>query len=252
MNVKIDINADIGEGYGHFIVGQDNLIVPWLSSANIAVGMHAGDPMVLGKTLELCKKKDVAVGAHPGYMDLHNFGRRSIKMSTSDFESLILYQLGAFKALCDSKNLNFHHVKPHGALYNDLASDLNLSRHFVKLIKNFNPELYIYGLPNSCIEESCRHLEIKFVSEIFLDRQYTPEGFLVPRTCDNAVIHDANEMIERIVKWLDTGLMHTVSGAYIALEGDTICIHGDQLEGAIIAKKLVDALQSKSILIKAL
>ncbi|MBF4692851.1 5-oxoprolinase subunit PxpA [Fusibacter ferrireducens] len=252
MNTKIDINADIGEGYGHFIVGQDELIVPWLSSANIAVGMHAGDPMVLGKTLELCQRNKVAVGAHPGYMDLHNFGRRSIKMSTSDFESLILYQLGAFKALCDFKGLNFHHVKPHGALYNDLASDLELSRHFISIVQAFDPELYVYGLPSSCIEEACHQSKIKFVSEVFLDRQYTPEGRLVPRTSENAVIHDVDVMIERMVKWLDTGLMRTVSGEYITLAGDTICIHGDQLQGGMIAEKLVHSLQSKSITIETL
>ncbi len=252
MITQIDINADIGEGYGQFIVGQDALLAPWISSANIAVGMHAGDPMVLGKTLELCKANAVAVGAHPGYMDLHGFGRRSIKMSAPDFESLILYQLGAFGALCDSKGLNFHHVKPHGALYNDLASDLNLSAHFVKIVKEFNPELSIYGLPNSCIETACRDMKIKFISEIFLDRQYTEDGFLVSRMHENAVIRESDEMTERIIKWLDTGLMRTVSGTYIKLDGDTICIHGDQLDGALIAKKLVSALTEKLIRVKAL
>lgn len=242
LMLGLDLNSDIGEGYGQFKVGNDADIIPWITSANVAVGMHAGDPMIMSKTLSLCKHHNVSVGAHPGYMDLHGFGRRSVKMSLEDFEALVCYQLGAFKTLCDFKGLKFHHVKPHGAMYNDLAVDGVLAKAFAEIIRRFDPSLLIYGLSNTALEMAVEKCDLKFVPEIFVDRNYTSDGLLVSRGIENAIIEEVDEMVERIIEWTKTGKIKAITGEIIEIKGKTLCIHGDQPNGALIARKLNDAL----------
>lgn len=241
--IGLDLNSDIGEGYGQFRVGNDAEIIPWITSANIAVGMHAGDPMIISKTLSLCKQHNVSVGAHPGYMDLHGFGRRSVKMALEDFEALVCYQLGAFKTLCDFKGLKCHHVKPHGAMYNDLALDGVLAETFTEIIRRFDPSLLIYGLPNTALEVAVEKCGLNFVPEIFVDRNYTSDGLLVSRGIENAIIEEVDEMVERIIEWTRTGKIKAITGETIEIRGKTLCVHGDQPNGALIAKKLYDALR---------
>ena len=186
MAFKVDLNCDLGESFGNYKIGVYDKIIPLISSANVACGFHAGDPVVMKKTIETAKKNNIGIGAHPGFLDLMWFGRR---------EAYVLYQLGALGAFCKSEGVKLQHVKPHGALYNMAAKDYELSKAICEAIADFDSSLIILGLSGSETLRAAKDLGLKYASEVFADRAYEEDGSLVARSKEGAMIHDENEAI---------------------------------------------------------
>ncbi|RSK29005.1 LamB/YcsF family protein [Bacillus sp. HMF5848] len=239
---KIDINCDMGEGYGSYIVGNDEEVMPYITSANIACGFHAGDPHIMNRTVEQAKSYGVAIGAHPGYPDLAGFGRRSIPMSTEEITNITLAQLGTLHSFCRAHKVDLHHIKPHGALYNDAAKNITIAHAIIKAIKQFDDQLILYGLANSALIEAAIEAGIRVASEVFADRTYENDGSLTPRSQPNAVISNVNECVEQARRMINDKQVLTVTGELIPIDVDTICIHGDSPHALSIAQALRNML----------
>ncbi|MFS0821268.1 5-oxoprolinase subunit PxpA [Bacillus sp. 1P02SD] len=248
----IDLNCDLGESFGAYKIGNDEHVLPHISSANIACGFHAGDPHVMNQTVQLAKNYGVAIGAHPGFQDLAGFGRRAMAVSPSDVYDLVLYQIGAISAFCQVYDVELTHVKPHGALYNMAAVDINLAEAIAKVIANFDPTLALYGLAGSKLIEAGEKYGLKTVSEVFADRTYQPDGTLTPRTESNAVIHDSNESIRQVLQMVKEQTVQTITGEVIPIKADSICVHGDNSHALQFVQQLRHALTNEGITIKAI
>ncbi|GAA4847294.1 5-oxoprolinase subunit PxpA [Algivirga pacifica] len=235
----IDINADIGESYGAYTIGNDKELLQLISSCNIACGFHAGDPDVMRETIELAIKQGVNIGAHPGYADLHGFGRRHIPMTHESLFNLMLYQVSALKGMVEAMGGKLHHVKPHGALYNDAARDEGIAQAIVKAIAAVDNELKLFGLSGSLVGEVAADIGLEFVHEVFLDRRYQSDGSLVPRSNPQAVIHDQQEALQQLEHMLHKGVVDTIEGKQIPIKAETLCIHGDHPESLSFAKAVV-------------
>ncbi|MHC1779808.1 MAG: 5-oxoprolinase subunit PxpA [Bacteroidales bacterium] len=247
--MNLDINCDMGESYGDVIVGNDAAIMPYISSANIACGFHGGDPVTILKTIELAFKHGVAVGAHPGYHDLVNFGRTPMTLSSGELRSSILYQVGALKSMAESVGGRISHVKPHGAMYNAAASDLEMSRVIVGAVKEIDSSLFLYCMCGSKMEEAANEAGIRCVSEAFADRAYNEDGTLVSRSNPGAVFHDIETIIERVLLMVAEGVIESVTGKIIPVKADTICIHGDNEIAPELARELHTYLTYRGITI---
>ena len=186
----VDLNCDLGESYGNYICGMDEEVIPYISSANIACGFHASDPMVMGKTVALAKKQNVCVGAHPGYPDLVGFGRRNMAVSPEEVKAMVQYQMGALMALCKAQGIRLAHVKPHGAMYNMAAKDEKLALAICQGIKEVDPELILLGLSGSEMLKAAEKIGLKAAREVFADRAYEEDGSLVARSKEGAMITD--------------------------------------------------------------
>ncbi len=248
----IDLNCDLGESFGAYKIGNDEQVLPHISSANIACGFHAGDPHVMNQTVLLAKKYGVAIGAHPGFQDLVGFGRRAMAVSASDVYDLVLYQIGALSAFCQPHDVKLTHVKPHGALYNMAAVDTSLAEAIARAIANFDPELALYGLAGSKLIAAGAAQGLKTVSEVFADRTYQPDGTLTPRTQPNAVIHDSNAAIKQVLQMVKEQTVQTITGEVIPIKADSICVHGDNIHALEFVKDLRHALTKEGITIKAI
>jgi len=236
---KIDINCDLGESYGHFKVGQDIEIMPHITSANIACGFHAGDPVTMARTVESAKRFKVAIGAHPSYPDLMGFGRREMKLSTEEMKNYIIYQIGALQAFAKASNIRLQHVKPHGALYDTAAKDENLSKTVVEAVQCVNPKLIIFAPPKSITAKMATKMGLPVALEAFADRAYNPDGTLVPRNVPNAVIEDPKLVVDRVTKMIIERTVSAINGKIVHLgEIHTICIHGDTPNAVELAKRL--------------
>jgi len=225
--MRIDFNADVGESFGSFKIGEDEQLFLHISSANIACGFHAGDFNVMQATVKKAKEHGVAVGAHPGYPDLQGFGRRDIKMNPSEIYNMVVYQIGALKQFCEIHGVPLQHVKPHGALYNIAAVNQEVAEAIAKAVYDAVPESILFGLYNSELIQAGKRLGLKTASEAFADRRYTDEGKLSSRQLPNAVLHTYEEILEQVRAILFNQKVKTVSGKWIPLEADTICFHGD-------------------------
>lgn len=234
----IDLNADLGEHYGVYRLGNDERLMPYITSANIACGFHAGDADVMDKTVKLCKKYGVRVGAHPGYEDLKGFGRRNIPMTNEALVHMIVYQVGAMQGVCDYNGVVLTHVKPHGALYNYLADNFEASYAVANALKSMDKGYILYGLSGSETERAASTVDIPFYAEVFSDRGYTENGRLVDRRSKEAFIEDVDQGVERMVKLVETGCIESVSGSRIKLAANTICLHGDGEHALEFAEKL--------------
>ena len=190
---KIDLNSDIGESFGAYCMGDDEAVMDAVTSANVACGFHAGDPLVMKKTIKNCAAKGVAVGAHPGYPDLVGFGRRNMKCTPEEEYADCLYQIGALSAFCRTNGLTLQHVKPHGAMYNQAAKDPGLARAIARAVKDSGENIILMGLANSEFENAAKEMGVPFAAEAFADRGYMPDGSLVPRSQPGAIIHDVEE-----------------------------------------------------------
>ncbi len=251
MKRKIDINCDLGESYGHFKIGHDSEIMPHITSANIACGFHAGDPVTMAHTVALAKQFKVAVGAHPGYPDLLGFGRREMKLSTEELENYLIYQIGALQAIAKAANLNLQHVKPHGALYNMASKDEKISKTIIETIQKVNPQLILFAPPNSLTAKIAIENKQPVAFEAFADRAYNPDGTLVPRSQSNAVIENPQIVSERVVKMVTEGTVAAINGKEVHLgEVHTVCVHGDTSTAAELAKKLKTKLFAAKIEVK--
>ena len=238
----IDINSDMGEGFGAWDMGNDALLLDYISSTNIACGWHAGDPARMKKLVEMATHKRVNIGAHPGLPDLVGFGRREMAISEQDAYNYVLYQAGALQAFVHAAGNRLHHVKPHGALYNQAAKDIKIARGIVRAVKALGNEVILYGLAGSCLVDAAKELNVSVWEEVFADRRYTKEGFLVPRTQAGAVIEDETEALNQVISMSKSGEVIAIDGSAIKIQADTLCIHGDNPHAVEFAKRIKTAL----------
>ena len=248
----IDLNSDIGEGFGAYSLGDDAGVMEAVTSANVACGFHAGDPLVMKSTVELCKKKKIAVGAHPGYPDLVGFGRRNMTCSPDEVYADCLYQIGALKVFCEASGLALQHVKPHGALYNQAAKDIKLARAIASAVKDAGGSIILMGLANSEFERAASERSVPFASEAFADRAYMPDGSLVIRSEPGAVIHDIKAAAERVVRMATDGTVEALDGTVINFRPHSVCMHGDTPEAVEMAQAVRRALINAGVEVKTL
>lgn len=248
---RIDLNTDAGESFGRWQLGSDELF-NWVSSANIACGMHAGDPMVIDRVMDICIEKGVAPGAHPGFPDIQGFGRRNLGMSPKEVENYVLYQIGSLKIFAESKNTSLAHVKPHGALYNMAAADESIALAVARGTARASENLVLVGLAGSLMKEAAAKVGIPFASEGYCDRAYHSDSTLVSRTQPGAVITDAREIAGRAVRMVLGECFYSVEGKELHLSVDTICIHGDTPGSEILARAVRQHLEEAGISVASL
>lgn len=239
----IDLNCDLGEGFGKYDIGLDEALMKHISSANIACGFHAGDPMTMEKSVRLAIQNNVKIGAHPGYPDLQGFGRRNMVLSKEEVKNIVIYQVGALDAFVRSMRGKLNHVKPHGALYNMAAKDPVLADAIAEAVTSLNKELILYGLAGSELERSAKKAGLAFCSEVFADRGYMEDGSLVPRSEPGAFIKDVDECASRIAQMVEHSKTVAASGKEIPIKAETICVHGDNEEALSFVKALKDKLE---------
>lgn len=233
-----DLNCDMGEG-----IGNDEAIMPFITSANISCGFHAGNGDTIRATMALAIKHNVLIGAHPSFHDKENFGRKEMFLPKDKLYAIVLEQLIKIDLVAKEKLTKLHHVKPHGALYNMSAKNPEIARIIAQAIKDFNEELVVYGLSNSHSITEAKALELKTASEVFADRTYQDDGSLTPRSHSNALIEDEEKCIEQVLQMVKQGTVTTVSGKVIPIVAETICIHGDGKHAVSFAKKIHQALK---------
>ena len=243
---SIDLNCDMGEG-----IGYDEAIMPYISSANIACGYHAGNEKIIRQTIGLAKKHKVSIGAHPSFFDKENFGRLEINLPVEEVYKLMTQQLTLFSDIATALNVNIHHVKPHGALYNMAAKNTGLAKIIAKAVKDFDADLILSGLSGSYSISEAKTIGLKTASEVFADRTYQDDGSLTPRSQPYALIEDADKAVQQSLQMIKERTVTTVSGKTIPIIAETICIHGDGKYAIEIAKKINDSLKKEGIKIKA-
>jgi UPF0271 protein len=248
---NIDLNCDIGESYGAWSMGQDAQVMPWITSANIACGFHAGDFSTMQQTVALAKQHDVAIGAHVSLPDLQGFGRREMKVVPNEAYALTLYQIGALHAFAHAAGTRVAHVKPHGALYNMAARDRALADAIARAVHDFDPQLILIGLANSELPRAGQALGLRVAHEAFADRRYESQGSLTPRREPGAVIEDLNSAVAQAVKIATKGKVDIRTGGMLELRADTICVHGDRPDAASFAQRLHETLKSAGISLAA-
>jgi UPF0271 protein len=251
MITRMDLNADLGESYGRWDLGDDEGLVRHLTSANVACGFHAGDFLVMERTVELCRRANVAIGAQPGYPDLFGFGRRPMAFEPGEVESMVRYQLGALEAFCRAHDVELHHVKPHGALYNQAAADPGLAAAIASATARFSRSLPIYGLASSeAMASAAADAGLRFVPEAFADRRYRSDGSLLPRSEPGAVIADPADAAAQAVSIATDGAVEAADGTRVTLHAETICCHGDTPGAVEIAAAVRSALERAGVEIR--
>ncbi len=241
----------MGESFGAWTMGRDAELMDFVSSVNIACGFHAGDAGVIRKTVEMAIEKNVAIGGHPSFPDLQGFGRREMKLSPQEVFDIVLYQVSAIKGICEASGGKLHHVKPHGALYNQAAKDKNLAIAIAKAVKAIDENLILYGLSGSHLISEAENIGLKTASEVFADRTYQTDGSLTPRSESNALIHDTKIAISQVLQMIKEQTVTATNGEKIKLKAETICIHGDGNNAVNFAKKIKSALFDDKIFTKA-
>jgi len=239
----IDLNCDLGESFGRYQLGSDAALMPYLTSANIACGFHAGDPLVMQATLRLALQHNLALGAHPGWPDLQGFGRREMALSPDEAEAAVLYQIGALAAFARAEGAELTHVKPHGALYNQVTRDPALAAAVARAVQRFSRELILVGLAGSHSLAAAAEIGLPAAAEAFPDRAYLPDGSLMPRGRPGAVLESPAEIAQNAVRLASQGLQ---TGSQIWTI-DTLCLHGDHPRALENARAVRSALQSAGI-----
>lgn len=248
----VDLNADLGEGYGIYSVGNDKELLKVVSSANIACGFHAGDPIIMDSTISLCKQNKVCIGAHPSYPDLNGFGRREMSLSLHEISCIVSYQLGSLQAFAKKHRVKITHFKPHGAMYNRAAQDSLLAKTLCDTLASFDSSIIFVGLAHSEMITQAKSFGLPYANEVFADRAYNDDGSLVSRKQEGAVLHDCDIVLQRVLKMLKEGKVTTLQGKDIELQADTICIHGDTRESLEFATKIKAGLKANGISISPL
>jgi len=247
----MDLNADLGESFGHWTQGDDDGLVKHITSANLACGFHAGDFRVMEATVALCRRAGVAVGAQPGYPDLMGFGRRPIPFEPDEVESLVRYQIGALDAFCRAHRVEMRHVKPHGALYNQAAADPALAVAIARAVSRFSRELAMFGLASSQpMASAAADAKLRFIPEAFADRRYLADGSLQPRTEPGSLITDADAAAAQAVG-VTQGAVTAVDGSRLELRAESICCHGDTPGAVEIAAAVRRAIEAAGVVVSA-
>ncbi|ANB59239.1 LamB/YcsF family protein [Anoxybacteroides amylolyticum] len=249
---RIDLNGDMGESFGVYRLGNDEAMMDYLTSVNIACGFHAGDPLVMRKTVQMAIKKGVAIGAHPGFPDLFGFGRRAMSITREEAYAYVVYQIGALLAFVRAEGGKMTHVKPHGALYNLAAKDVSLAEAIAQAVYDVDPTLILYGLAGSQLIAAGKKVGLRTASEVFADRTYQRDGSLTPRNAPQSLITDEQEAVAQVIKMVNEGYVRTLEGIDVPIEAETVCIHGDGPNALAFAKTLYEALQQEGIDIRSL
>ena len=244
---SIDLNCDLGESFGAYTIGMDAQVIPYVTSANVACGFHAGDAVVMERTVALCKASGAAVGAHPGLPDLQGFGRRVMKISPAEAGAFVTYQVGALKAFCDAAGVHLHHVKPHGALYNMAGRDRELADAIARAVQSAAPGAVLLALSGSEMVRAAQAIGLPVASEVFADRGYRPDGSLVPRGTPGAMIEDEDEAIARVIRMVKEGKVRACDGTDIAIRADSVCVHGDGPKALAFVRKISAALKASGV-----
>ena len=247
----IDLNADLGESFGAWRMGDDAGVMPWITSANVACGFHAGDPATMRATVALCIEHGVAIGAHVSLPDLQGFGRREMKVSPNEVYAQTLYQLGALHAFARAAGTHLHHVKPHGALYNMAARDRALAYAIAAAVRDFNATLLLMGLAGSALVEAGRAAGLRVQREGFCDRRYRADGSLAPRSEAGAVIEDIDAAVTQALSIATAREAAAGDGSTVHIDADSLCVHGDRANAAAFAERLHQALLQAGVRITA-
>jgi len=248
---RVDLNCDLGESFGAYQLGVDENILPFLTSANIACGFHAGDPNVMHKTVKLALRNGVAIGAHPGLPDLIGFGRRNIEISSQEAYDMVVYQIGALAGFVKAEGGAMQHVKPHGALYNMAAKRQDLAEAIAEAVYKVDPELILFGLSGSQLVFAGEKIGLKTAHEVFADRTYQLDGSLTPRKEQNALITDQKQAVSQVVRMVKEGAVLSQQGKDIFIKADTICIHGDGAHALEFACQIRELLGKSNIAVQA-
>ena len=251
MNMVIDINCDMGESYGHYSIGQDEKLMPLISSCNVACGFHAGDPLVIENTIQLAIDFGVSIGAHPSYPDLQGFGRRKMEVQASELKAIVKYQIAAVMGIAKSRGSQIKYVKPHGALYNSAAYNRIEAIAIIEAIQELDQHLILMGLAGSRIQHISAELGISFVPEAFMDRQYNSDGKLLSRKISGSVLRDPKEAVNQVLSICRKGLVRSDTGTDVIVQARTFCIHGDNPAALDILSRLHQVLPEYGISIQS-
>ncbi|WP_080873036.1 LamB/YcsF family protein [Oceanobacillus timonensis] len=249
--LTIDINCDMGESFGAYKMGADEEILPFITSANIACGFHAGDPSTMRNTVQLAMEHGVKLGAHPGLQDLIGFGRRNMDISYKEAYDLVQYQVGALQGIVKSEGGKLQHVKAHGALYNMAATNENLAEGIAQAVYDLDSNLILYGLAGSKLLEAGEKVGLQTASEVFADRTYQETGMLTSRREANALIEDVDTASAQVIRMVTENQVETAQGKDIMIQADTICIHGDGANALAFAKQVKEKVKEAGITVQA-
>jgi UPF0271 protein len=249
MLKRIDINCDMGESFGVYTVGRDAEVMDYISSANIACGWHAGDPLVMEQTVRLAKEKGVAVGAHPGYPDLMGFGRRRMDLTPAEIEAYLLYQMGALAAFAKAHGLPLQHLKAHGALGNAAFVDLGVSKSIARAAARYDKNLIFVALAGTAMAQAAKEIGVRYVEEAYADRVYNPDGTLQSRKIAGSVIHDPEKAARQALTIVTEGYAIAHDGTKVSIKPETLCVHGDTPSAVAILQKIKEELKKASITI---
>ena len=250
--MKVDINADIGESFGIYSIGNDERLLRTITSGSIACGFHAGDPRVMRHTVRMAAKAGVSIGAHPGFPDLAGFGRREMNIEPREIADIVLYQIGALGAIAKAEGAALRHVKPHGALYNMSVERVDIAEAIARAVASFDGNLVLIGLPGSALLAEGSRLGLRVAAEAFADRSYEADGTLTPRRLEGAVLSEPGSVAERAVRMVRDGEVTARNGSRLSIKVDTICVHGDTPGAAELAAAVRAGLEQAGITVAAL
>ena len=246
MNLRVDLNADLGEG-----AGQDDELLELVTSANIATGFHAGDADTMRAAVSAAQARGVAVGAHPSFFDRENFGRKELSITSDEVFDAVTYQLGIFQAIADAAGVRLNHIKPHGALYNMAARDKKLADTIARATKVVDSSLILFAPDNSALARAGESHGLQIAREVFADRNYLSDGSLVPRSRPDALLHDPGEAAARVLRMLNEGKVRSVDGVDVDVRAETICVHGDTPGAVEFARVLRSELENQGVTVSA-
>jgi len=247
VSLAIDLNSDLGEGFGVWALGDDEALLDVVTSANVACGFHAGDPDILRRVCAIAAERGVAIGAHVGYRDLAGFGRRAMDVEPRRLTNDVIYQIGALDGFARVAGTRVRYVKPHGALYNTAVHDQQQAAAIVEAIRLYDESLPVMGLPGSALLTMASSAGLRTIGEAFADRGYTPEGTLVPRSQPGAVLHDPKQVAERMARLVTTGTVPAADGTDVAISAESICVHGDSPGSVQMAIAVRQALAAAGV-----
>lgn len=251
QNRSIDLNCDMGESFGAYTLGADGELMDLISSANIACGFHAGDPLVMRRTVRLARQHGVSVGAHPGFRDLVGFGRRELHGSTDEIYADMLYQIGALAAICRAEGVTLRHVKPHGALYNMAAARADLARAVAAAVAEYDRSLLLYALPGSELDRAGLAAGLRTVAEVFGDRAYNPDGSLLSRREPGAVLTDDDQAAAQVRQMVLEGSVTARDGQRVGIRAESVCVHGDSPHAVGFVRRIRAMLESEGVSVAA-
>ena len=249
--MNIDLNCDLGESFGRYELGEDDAVMAFVTSVNVACGLHAGDPLVMERTVSRAARLGLAIGAHPGYPDLQGFGRREMSMTPEEVEAYVLYQIGALWGMARASGIELVHVKPHGALYNQAARSAPLAEAIARAARRFSGHLILVGLAGSALADAGESLGLRVANEAFPDRAYEPDGSLRSRRLPGAVLTTPEDICAQALRLARDGVLASAPDGPRAIRVDTLCIHGDHPGAAHHASQVRAALENRGIEVKA-